>query len=427
MRRILLNSGFTGKGVVRIFISYASSDRAIAEELYHALVQQGHRVFIDSIDLRAGDAYHAELKAQVASADRMLVLISDAALDPSRYTLTELGYAQERWPDPTGRVLPIAISDYDPSRLPPYLRSITVLEPKGNAIAAVLHALAGDGGRRHGLLTAALGVLLAGVVMGGAYLLRTPSTPAEAPLRFLRVALDAENAYWEEIPRDRPNYYYERGLAMAGDDPELAADLEARKAEGAYVCPALFTHPDRCRQAARFFAQKDLQNEAIDPSFDILLSNHTGEALVILSLGVEIEFAAQITVSLGDWETTRVKIDEQYEIAMPAHPPSDSFRVGDTVVDASDALSDFVQTFGRYPSPSTLRSVIGALDYEWTGLPIVETTALGDPVYLQPDEPYRFGVVLTSYKSMPSNVVLRFRVETDRGEFWSEYYYLFAL
>ncbi|MEM9387736.1 MAG: TIR domain-containing protein [Pseudomonadota bacterium] len=415
---------------MRIFISYASADRVIAEELYHALVQQGHRVFIDSIGLGAGDAYHPALRREIASADRMLVLVSSAALEPARYTQTELGYAQDRWPDPTGRVLPIAVSAYDADDLPPYLRSLTVLEPAGSVTAAVLKAISPVRSKGRARVAATLAVLVLGLVSGAIYVLQGPTpekTMEEGALRFSRVTLDPENDHWEEVPANRPNYYYERALSLAGDDGDLMATIEARKASGAYVCPALFTRPERCRQAARFFAQKHLQNEAIDPSFDILLSNHSGDTLLILSLGVEIEFAAQITVSLGDWETTRVRIDRQYEIAMPARPPSDTFRVGDSLIDLSATLQEFVATYGAYPSPTTLRSVMGTLDYEWTGLPIVEEVALGDPVFLQPNEPYRFGLVLKSYKSMPSNVLVRFLVTTDRREFWSPYYYLFAL
>lgn len=58
---------------MRLFVSYASQDRTRAEQLADHLVDLGHQVFIDR-DLTTGSQYRARLEAEVAAADRVIVL-----------------------------------------------------------------------------------------------------------------------------------------------------------------------------------------------------------------------------------------------------------------------------------------------------------------------------------------------------------------
>jgi hypothetical protein len=55
-------------------------------------------------------------------------LISPAALAEGRYTRTELKLAQEKWPDPSGRILPVIASKTDWETIPPYLTAVTVTQ-----------------------------------------------------------------------------------------------------------------------------------------------------------------------------------------------------------------------------------------------------------------------------------------------------------
>ena len=61
--------------------------------------------------------------------------ISPHAIEPGSYTLTELRMAQERWPHPGRRVLPVMLEPTEIERVPAYLRAVTIFQPAGNVAA----------------------------------------------------------------------------------------------------------------------------------------------------------------------------------------------------------------------------------------------------------------------------------------------------
>lgn len=124
---------------LRIFLSHASEDTLIAQEVTLALLQEGHEIFFDRNSLPAGVGFHRAIRDELSEADLFLFLVSPAALAEGRYTRTELKLAGERWPDPSGRILPVIISKTDWGMIPPYLTAVTVLKPEGNLAAEVVH------------------------------------------------------------------------------------------------------------------------------------------------------------------------------------------------------------------------------------------------------------------------------------------------
>ncbi|MBZ5680741.1 MAG: hypothetical protein LAO24_11625 [Acidobacteriia bacterium] len=255
---------------------------------------------------------------------------------------------------------------------------------------------------------------------------RTPkmSTADTGPaVDFSRVVLSASK-YWETLPRDYPNYFY--GRATSGErDPKILAELAKEKKKGTYDCPYMFASPDWCRKSAAFFSQKDLQNIAIDPLFDVMVTNKRKEPVIVDSVGIEIAYAAMNTVSLGDWETTRVKVDGRYEIVMP--PPPSRVIAGNKIVDIAEELKEMELPFDATAMTSKDIRPIVQDDFEWSGLPMRVAGPLTDPVYLPPGAPYRFEIVLKKYVRMPNNVVLRFFVHTNYGDVVSGYFYLLAM
>jgi hypothetical protein len=170
---------------MKVFLSYASEDRPQAEEIQLALAGAGHEVFFDRQSLPAGGDYHARIKASVDAADRFVFLISPDAVDPGGYTLTEMGYARSRWPHPKGHVLPVLLRPTPFAAIPAYLKSVTVLEPSGNAAAEVVAAveqLAGgpakSGLRKYALMGAAGVAVLAGAL----YVALQPADPSSTPI-----------------------------------------------------------------------------------------------------------------------------------------------------------------------------------------------------------------------------------------------------
>jgi hypothetical protein len=183
----------------------------------------------------------------------------------------------------------------------------------------------------------------------------------------------------------------------------------------------MFASDDWCEKVQGFFSQRGLQEIAIDPRFDVLVVNPDDRPVIVQGVGVEIVFATQVTISLGDWETTRIPVDATYEIAMPPFPTDWS---------ANELVRDALQE-GRPNLPFTagylcsLMSIIGD-ECQWT-LPLFAQAIVRDPIYLDGHAPYRFEVVLRDYHRLPNNVVLRFVVETNRGSAFSDYYYLLAM
>lgn len=125
----------------KIFISYASEQKSIAEEISLALRSEGYKVFIDKEILSAGQEYHNKLRKAISDADKVIFLISPQSLEIGKYTLSELSLIQERWSHPRGRVLPVMVVPCDFKKIPAYLKDVTILSPQGNIQAEVLAAL----------------------------------------------------------------------------------------------------------------------------------------------------------------------------------------------------------------------------------------------------------------------------------------------
>jgi len=79
----------------------------VAEEIKFALASSGHQVFFDRDNLPIGDAYHHRIRKAVEDSEGFVFLISPQSVAHGCYTLTELKYAREKWPDPRGKVLPV--------------------------------------------------------------------------------------------------------------------------------------------------------------------------------------------------------------------------------------------------------------------------------------------------------------------------------
>ena len=126
---------------MKIFLSYSSQNRTLVEPVNFALLAQGHDVFFDRDDLPAGTEYDERIIEAVESADLFVFMLSPASIRPGSYALTELGLAQKKWANPSGRVLPVASEAVAFDRIPAYLKSVTVLEPTGNLAAAVVDAV----------------------------------------------------------------------------------------------------------------------------------------------------------------------------------------------------------------------------------------------------------------------------------------------
>jgi formylglycine-generating enzyme required for sulfatase activity len=126
---------------MRIFLSYSAKNRALVEPIYLALRAQRRKVFFDRTDLPPGEEYDTRIRQAIEGSHLFVFLVSPESLEPGSYTLTELDIAQKTWEHPAGKVLPVVLRPIGLDRLPPYLKSVTILEPEGNVPAAVTDAV----------------------------------------------------------------------------------------------------------------------------------------------------------------------------------------------------------------------------------------------------------------------------------------------
>ena len=143
---------------MKIFLSYPSDARDTAERLNYVLVEQGHDVFFDRADLPAGFEFDQRIASAIAESELIVFLITPTAVTPGRYTLTELDLAEERWPKPSGRTLPVMLQPTELAAIPGYLRAVNIFTPRGDAVAEIANEVRKlAGGRR---LTTRLGLRL---------------------------------------------------------------------------------------------------------------------------------------------------------------------------------------------------------------------------------------------------------------------------
>lgn len=126
---------------MRIFLSYASEDKAVAEAIAFSLRARNHTDFLDRDDLPAGGEYDRRIEQAVSQAGLLVFLISPNSVARGRFTLTELEFARRRWRKADGHVLPVMIEPTAMAEVPGFLKSVTILEPKGNAAAEVASAV----------------------------------------------------------------------------------------------------------------------------------------------------------------------------------------------------------------------------------------------------------------------------------------------
>ena len=163
---------------MRIFLSYASEDRARAEEIALALEGRGHDVFFDRADLSGGEDYHQAIRDRIADADRFVFLISPHSVQAGAYTLSEVRMARERWPHPKQGVLPVLLQAIPLDQVPAYLRGVTIFQPEGDVAAEVANHLSAPRRRLVPLMAGA--VVLAAIIGIAAIAVRDRDNPKTA-------------------------------------------------------------------------------------------------------------------------------------------------------------------------------------------------------------------------------------------------------
>ena len=123
---------------MKVFISYKQSEtKKTAEAISLCLLSDGHKVFLDENSLPVGGTFDNRIRDAVEQSDFFIFLLSPGSVAPGSYTLTELKYAQKKWVNPDGYVLPVLAESTDFDEIPSYLQAVNILKPKGNTAAEV--------------------------------------------------------------------------------------------------------------------------------------------------------------------------------------------------------------------------------------------------------------------------------------------------
>jgi hypothetical protein len=150
---------------VRIFVSYSSKYQTICDRLQLALEADGrHEVFVDRAELTPGRPFDEALRQGIAQCDLLIFLVSPESVAQGSYALAELEIAKRQWRHPGGHVLPVKVAATPTESIPPYLRAVTILEPRGDVVAETAAAVDAVRPPRRGRAIAlvAAAILLAG-------------------------------------------------------------------------------------------------------------------------------------------------------------------------------------------------------------------------------------------------------------------------
>ncbi|MET0399729.1 MAG: SUMF1/EgtB/PvdO family nonheme iron enzyme [Longimicrobiaceae bacterium] len=152
---------------MRIFLSYASQDREAASAIARCLAEQGHDVFFDREDLPPGEEFHSRIRGAIEKSHLVVFLVSPDAVDAGSYTITEVEIAEKAWKRAGGRLLPVVLRPTPLESLPPFVRSVTLLETTGNVPAAVAAAVHRAGAARARRRRGKIGLALAAASLVG--------------------------------------------------------------------------------------------------------------------------------------------------------------------------------------------------------------------------------------------------------------------
>lgn len=171
---------------MKIFLSYASDQRPLAERVCRQLETESHSVFFDRDDLGGGDTFGQRIREEIEDSDVLVFLISSTSITPARYALTELEIATGLAPRKRPAILPVRTDETPIDAVPAILRAYTILEPRGDLVAEIalaVHRLHRRARRRRWIIAAAATLPVLALVAGGLayHLLRPADTPIPAP------------------------------------------------------------------------------------------------------------------------------------------------------------------------------------------------------------------------------------------------------
>jgi TIR domain len=122
---------------MKIFLSYPSTQRALAENIDAVLGSEGHSVFFDRDSLQAGETYDQRIREAIHECRLFIFLVSPDSVKHGSYALTELALLESLDVSVRPALLPVLVAPLDFGQLPAFLGARTVYQPSGYVPAEV--------------------------------------------------------------------------------------------------------------------------------------------------------------------------------------------------------------------------------------------------------------------------------------------------
>lgn len=328
---------------MRIFLSYSRADLVTAEQVAANLKQAGHDVFFDRESIEAAEDFNRVIWSEIQKVDLFVFLISPNSTRAGSYALTELMFAEKKWPNPERRVLPVIIETTELSDIPVYASISHILHPEGN-LAAEVRAEVNGLSKRHRLkkyLRATVflsGLIVMGLLAFMGYQEYLEQRPHAARAKLVAMDLFNEEGFLESASRGDlklidlyltagmdPNVSTKKGItslmkATGGGHYEVVerllgagadATVGSRDAAPALVWAAARGNDAMVRVLLEAGANKKTVNDAFINTADSKNKN-TSVMHLLLSHGVEqsvIDKAFVNAAGQGNLETLKFLLD----------------------------------------------------------------------------------------------------------------------
>jgi hypothetical protein len=128
----------TGRGGVKVFLSYSSKDREVVNTFASRLVGSGLSVWYDQHEIHIGDEIHSKISEGINRSQFFCIFLSGNSVH-SKWVRDELRQAIERIHLSEGKVFPILLDDCE---VPGYLRGISYGDLRGRRDDLVIRATA---------------------------------------------------------------------------------------------------------------------------------------------------------------------------------------------------------------------------------------------------------------------------------------------
>ena len=169
--------------------------------------------------------------------------------------------------------------------------------------------------------------------------------------------------------------------------------------------------------------------EYIDPCFDITLLNNGQSAQILSRIGIEIREAYFTVISLGDIGSEKINVTGRYKIEFP--PPEKVSYYGDIINLKKNNLE--LSSYGNHISirrrnsgdTTPVKTIKGKLieanflfqmlEFSYADLPKTIMIDLHDPIYIEQNKAFRFLLQITNSQYIPTETLMKFVFETNKG------------